>query len=279
MVDLGRIRRNVTAIRGRTGVDVIAVVKSDAYGLGAQPVAKAIADLVSGFCVFSLDEAKSASLWDVSHKPAMTLGRSAGIPPEEFLAAHVCPAVWTVDEARRLRSARPLLCVDTGMRRFACPKDQIDAVIAAGAIDEAFTHAIRLEHVHLLTTLVGGRGLRLHAAASALLDEPAAYLDAVRPGIALYRGAVRVAAPIVELHEGGSPAGYTGFVAERFGVILCGYSQGLSRGPCLVNRVRRTILEVGMQSAMVEIGPKDRLGDEVVLLGDGLTEAEIAAAW
>jgi len=29
----------------------------------------------------------------------------------------------------------------------------------------------------------------------------------------------------------------------------------------------------------VEIGPNDRAGDEVVLLGDGLTEKEIAAAW
>ena len=34
-----------------------------------------------------------------------------------------------------------------------------------------------------------------------------------------------------------------------------------------------------MQTAFVEIGSEDNLGDEVVLLGDGLTEGEIAAAW
>ena len=56
-IDLGRIRENVASIARRCGVDVIAVVKSDAYGLGAVPVAETIADLVSGFCVFSLKEA------------------------------------------------------------------------------------------------------------------------------------------------------------------------------------------------------------------------------
>jgi len=277
-VDLERIRDNVTEIRRLTGVDVIAVIKTDAYGLGAAQIAKAIADLVSGFCLFSLDEAEAISLWDITHKPAMTLSPSRGIKPERFIAVHVRPSVWTVEEAKRLRDTRPILCVDTGMRRFACEKDQIDAVIAAGAIDEAFTHAVQIEHVRKLTALARGRGLRLHAAASALLEQPEAYLDAVRPGMAIYRGAVRIATPLVETHEGRSPAGYSGFVADRFGVILCGYSQGLAVGPCLVNGERRLIREVGMQSALVEIERRDNSGDEVVLLGDGLTEAEIAAA-
>jgi len=43
--------------------------------------------------------------------------------------------------------------------------------------------------------------------------------------------------------------------------------------------MRRPILEIGMQSAYVGVGPDDRVGDEVVLLGDGLSEAEIAREW
>ncbi|MGD0387906.1 MAG: alanine racemase [Tepidisphaeraceae bacterium] len=278
-VDLGRVRENVATTARRTGVDVIAVVKSDAYGLGARRVAEAIGDLVSEFCVFSVAEALAASLWDVAQKPSMALGPAIGVGIRELAEAHVRPAVWTAEEARRLREARPILSVDTGMRRFACSPGQIDAVIAAGGIDEAFTHATRMEHVRLLVSLVGGRGLRVHAAASALLDEPEAYLNAVRPGMALYRGAVRVSTRLVEVHQGGVPAGYGGFVADRFGVILCGYSHGLRRGPCLVNGAHRSILEVGMQSAFVEVGPNDRPRDEVILLGDGLAEAEIARAW
>lgn len=278
-IDLGRVRENVASIAGRCGVDVIAVVKSDGYGLGTRRVAEAIEDLVAGFCVFSVKEAVAATLWEVGRKPTLSLGPSEDVDAGEMAAAGVRPAVWTVEEARRLRQARPVLCVDTGMQRFACPRADVEAVISAGEIDEAFTHATRIEHVELLKSIAGGMGLRLHAAASSLLDEPAARLDAVRPGLAIYRGAARVSGRLAEVRDSGRPAGYTGFIADRFGVILCGYSQGLRRGPCVVNGRRQRVLEIGMQSAFVELAPGDRRGDEVVLLGEGLTEAEVASAW
>ena len=62
-----------------------------------------------------------------------------------------------------------------------------------------------------------------------------------------------------------------------YGVILAGYSHGLRPGPCLVNGRRTRIIEAGMQSAFVEVCGQEKVGDEVVLLGDQLTEAEIAA--
>ena len=278
-VDLARVRENAASIKKRIGVDVIAVVKSDAYGLGARAVAEAIGDLVSGFCVFSIAEAKAARLWDITRKPTLTLGPANELAAEEFVAAHVRPSVWTVQEATRLRQARPVLCFNTGMQRFACPPAAMEAVLKAGEIGEAFTHATRLEHAQMLSAALGGRGLRLHAAASSLLHEPRAWLDAVRPGMALYRGAVRVRSWLVEVRDGDGPAGYTGFRAARFGIILCGYSHGLRRGPCLVGVTNRTVLEVGMQSAFVEIGPADKVGDEVVLLGGSLTELDLAKAW
>jgi alanine racemase len=283
-IDLSKVRANVASISKSTGVDVIGVVKADAYGLGVQPVVEAISDMVAGWCVFSPAEAYEVAKWNGGSKPILILGPSTNEDPNEMAKRHIRPSVWSVDEAKRMRAARPVLCVDTGMRRFACPPEEIDAVIAAGEIDEAFTHATRIEHVQLLTSVVGNRGLRLHAAASALLDNPAARLDAVRPGLAMYRGAAKVSGRLIEVHHGRRPAGYSGFVADHFGVIVCGYSQGLRRGPCIVNGQRRGILEVGMQTAFVELGPQDRDGDEVVLLGerslgDGLTEAEMAAAW
>jgi alanine racemase len=278
-VSLKRIRRSTADVARRVDVPIIAVVKTDAYGLGAARVAEAIADLVGGFCVFSLSEAESARLWDIGTKPILALGPCQGIEPKSLISAHVRPAVWTIEEARRLRSAAPVLCVDTGMRRFSCPPEDIDRVLAAADFDEAFTHAIRVEQAVELSSLLSGRGLRLHAAGSALLNEPRAFLDAVRPGIALYRGAARISTPLVEVHDGPGPAGYSGFSAERFGVILCGYSNGLRVGPCRINDVPRAIREVGMQSAFVEIGPGDRVGDSVVLLGNSLSEAEVAASW
>jgi alanine racemase len=50
-------------------------------------------------------------------------------------------------------------------------------------------------------------------------------------------------------------------------------------GPCLINGARRNVLEVGMQSAFVELGPDDNVDDEIVLLGDGICEEDCAAAW
>lgn len=278
-VYLEKIAAQAAEIRKRCGVAMLAVVKADAYGLGASRIATTIADIVDGFCVFSLQEAISARLWEVAKKPILALRPSPDATAEIYLDNHVRPAVSTVEEARRLKTARPLLCVDCGMQRVACPASQIDAVLSAGECDEAFTHAINLEQVKQFENLMSGRGLRLHAAGSSLLDEPSARFDAVRPGIALYRGMVKVETPLVEVRDSGKPAGYSGFTVARLGIILSGYSHGLRRGPCMVNGQRRQIMEVGMQSSYVEIGPGDRTGDSVVLLGEGLSEAEVAKAW
>ena len=277
-IDLARIERQARDIRQRCG-PVLAVVKANAYGLGAQTVAEVLADVVDGFCVFSLCEAIAAKLPQITGKPILALRPSEDETAEDFVAARVRPGVWTAQQATRLRAARPVLCVDTGMQRFTCPAEDVEAVLAAGDCDEAFTHAVTIEQVRQLVSLLGGRGLRLHAAASALLDEPEARLDAVRPGMALYRGAARVWARLVEVRDSHRPTGYSGFVVPRFGVIACGYYHGLRLGPCVVNGVRRRILEVGMQSAYVEIGPQDRAGEMVVLLGEGLSEADVANAW
>jgi alanine racemase len=120
------------------------------------------------------------------------------------------------------------------------------------------------------------RGVRAHAAGSALLDDREAWLDAVRPGLALYRGAARVVTRLIDVRDSSGPAGYGGFRVPRFGVILAGYSHGLRPGPCLINGRRSRVIETGMQSAFVECAAGDREGDEVILLGDGLEAEDVA---
>ena len=278
-VDLGRVAKNARAIRRRCLSPVIAVVKSDAYGLGIERVATAIAAEVDEFCVFSFAEAADSELWRKTQKPILVLGPDTSVSPADYVAHHARPAVWDVARATALRDARPVLSVDTGMQRFACSLDQVDAVLEAGRCNEAFTHATRLGHIEQLLSRLGGRGLRLHAAGTSLLEEPLARLDAVRPGRALYEGAVRVSVPLVETHSTSGPAGYSSFAAARHGVILAGYSNGLRPGPCLLNDRITRIIEVGMQSAYIEIAAQDAVGDEVVLLGDIITESEIALSW
>jgi alanine racemase len=167
------------------------------------------------------------------------------------------------------------------MQRFACPPEEIDAILNAGQITEAFTHATHVDHALRLRELTAGRGLKLHSTATALLHEPDARLDAVRPGLALYRGAVKVTTPLAEARRSAGPIGYTGWQNEGgfHGAILAGYSHGLRLGPVMVNGRRQRITEVGMQSAYVTLHRDDRAGDPVVLLGDAIAEADLAFTW
>ena len=280
-VDLNRVRHNAAEVKARVEVPVWATIKADAYGLGAERIAQALADLADAFCLFSLEEATAIDLWRLTSKPAITLGPPSTLDPQPWLDARVRPAVSTAEQAAPLRAAKPILCIDTGMQRFACSQDQVADAIRAGEITEAFTHATRLEHVESLREIANPFDLTLHAAATSLLDEPAARLDAVRPGLALYRGAVTVTTPLVEARQSNGPIGYTGWTSEtgHHGVIQAGYANRLRPGPVLINGRRQRITEIGMQSAYVTLHADDRAGDPVTLLGDEVGEADVAFAW
>jgi alanine racemase len=278
-VNLERIRGNVQAIATLVKVPILAVVKADAYGLGITQVAEAIKDLVSGFCVFELREAVGAQLHELTKKPILALGPPDSLNAYDWRAAGVTPSVSTVEQAAQLRAVRPALCVDTGMQRFAAPPHQIDEILRTGDCRECWTHGTRLEHALKLKELCGGRGLRLHAAGTALLSESLAMLDAVRPGLAMYFGAVRIITHLIEARDTHGPAGYGGFSATRHGVIRMGYAHGLRAGFCSINSQRRRVIEVGMQSAFVEIGPQDRDGDEVILLDENINEQILGKTW
>jgi alanine racemase len=278
-VNLSRVRANAEAIRQQVREPILAVVKADGYGLGARRIIEAIDDLCDQWCVFALHEIVEGRLHEVTRKPFLVLGPMVNESVDDYRLFGARPSTSSVSQARVMRAARPVLCVDTGMQRFACPPADVPTALEAGHCTEAFTHAINLQQVKQLVELAGNGAIKLHAASTSLLHEPAAWLDGVRPGLALYRGAAGVSARLVEVHDSTGPAGYSGFVVPRHGVILVGYSHGLRPGPCLVNGRLSRVLEVGMQSAFVEIGPKDFLGDEVVLLGDTLDEATIAEQW
>ena len=56
-IDLDAIEANIDAIRNRVGVDVMAIIKADAYGHGAIQVARLLQDKCSFFGVSSMLEA------------------------------------------------------------------------------------------------------------------------------------------------------------------------------------------------------------------------------
>jgi alanine racemase len=280
-IDLSRVRANAEAIRARTGVPLIAVVKADAYGLGAKRVVETIHDLADAFYVF--DAAEALPYGNVDTKGKFTIAMLAPSDDvNDYVSRRIRPCVWSLERAKVLRRARPVLSLDTGQRRLGCSPEVAQEIVATGICDEAMTHATTVEQARMLRATLGGKVARLHAAGTVLLEYPEAWLDATRPGLALYVGAVRVTSRLIEARDATGPAGYSGFVSStgRLGVILGGYSDGVRPGGVVsVNGERRLVPEVGMQSAFVELGPKDKAGDEVVLLGDGITEQDVATAW
>ena len=61
--------------------------------------------------------------------------------PDAYTEHRARPAVSNADEAMQLADAGPVLCVDTGMQRFACPPERLAEVMRAGAITEAYSRA------------------------------------------------------------------------------------------------------------------------------------------
>ena len=285
-VDLDRVRTRAREVVERCGVDVLAVLKADAYGLGAAGVARALVGVVQGFYFYSLDEVRTLRQVVAFDTPALVL-RGDLNDVHDFLEARATPIVWDQADAKRLRAACPVVSVDTGQQRFACHPDALDDILRAGAVTQVMTHATRPDQVARFDELTRraemtlGGCLRRHAAGSGLLDTPAAWFDAVRPGLALYHDAMTVTTNLIDVRASVGPTGYSGFTSStgRHGIIPCGYTDGLRAGSCVINGHARLVREVGMQSAFVETGPHDRVGDPVTLLGPGVSVSELANHW
>jgi len=271
VIDLTRVRANARAVERQTGRPIIAVVKSDAYGLGVDRIAETLTGLVDEFAVFSLAEARTL------RRPCLILGPLSG-SAQAHADLSARPAVGSMAEARKVGRIPVALNVDTGMQRFGCPPEQVDRICRACNVVEAFTHTVTVSGARALRRWCRGAVPRLHAAGTSLLNRPTAWLDAVRPGLALYLGAMTVTTRLVAARDIEGPAGYSRFRTRRAGVIACGYSAGFATGVVLVNGRRRRVLEVGMNTAFVDVGPNDKPGDRVTLLGAGLDEAAVAKA-
>lgn len=268
-IDLNRVRANAERIAADTGVELIAVVKADAYGLGAERVADALEGVAADFAYFALPEARRLG------RPGLVIGPPEG-DPAEYRELGVVPSIFTLEDARRFSGQPIALAIDTGMQRFGLPPAQFDDALRVSTPCDIIAHAVRPEAAETVRTLSAGRDWRRHAACTALLPFRDAWLDAVRPGVALYRDAARVTTRLTAVYDTNGPAGYTEFSAPRIGIVLAGYSHGVASAPVLVNGRRQRLIEVGMNSSFVTCDPADRAGDEVVLLGDGLSAAEVA---
>ncbi|MBV9599831.1 MAG: alanine racemase [Chloroflexi bacterium] len=216
-VNLDDIANNVRTLQAsaepRHGVT--AVVKAQAYGMGAAAVAQAAVDAgARGAAVARVGEARRLREAGFSH-PILLLG---GLDPDDYAAVvslNLTPTVtdWTTVEgvaaaARAVgERARVQVKVDTGMTRYGAPPDEAIAIVrgirrlgtadlegfythfaAADDPDPFFAHQ-QLARFRAICEQLESEGMDLglkHAANSAgTLRIPNAGLDTVRAGIGL----------------------------------------------------------------------------------------------
>ncbi|MFD8969937.1 alanine racemase [Streptomyces sp. NPDC059568] len=220
-IDLGALRGNVRALRARVGdgTAVMGVVKSDAYGHGMVPVARAaLAAGATWLGTATPHEALALRAAGIRSRVLCWLW-TPGDPWREGIEADLDMSVsgmWALREvtaaAREAgRPARIQLKADTGLGRNGCqPADWpelVGAALAAQAVGQVritglWSHfacadepghpsiAAQLDAFHAMVAYAEKEGaepeVRHIANSPAALTVPESYFDLVRTGIAMY---------------------------------------------------------------------------------------------
>lgn len=217
-ISLSRLRENLQVVRRQVGRarQVLAVVKANAYGHGAVPVARALAAAgADAFGVATLNEGIELRAAGIGQPILVLMGFLPG-EEGELLAHNLTPGICDLAQLERLaQQARqvggPVRChikVDTGMGRLGIPPDELPRLFAtlaanpALALEGLYTHfaasedftsdqtARQLACFERLRSEFAARGLcppLLHLAnTGAIVGRPESWATLVRPGSMLY---------------------------------------------------------------------------------------------
>jgi len=215
-INLDAIKNNVRFILKRSKVQVMAIVKANAYGHGAVPVAQAALEAGATWCAV----ARVNEALELRHAgldcPILILGYTPKAQYGEMITQRVSMTVWDIEQVEKISSAatqadqkaRLHIKVDTGMSRLGVrPNDVIDLLDAIShfpnvQVEGLFTHFARADEADAATTdaqeelfqelikklnAVGVHIPLIHAANSAAsLTRPSVFFNCVRLGIAMY---------------------------------------------------------------------------------------------
>ncbi|TGY89719.1 alanine racemase [Marinicauda algicola] len=270
VVDLDALARNYAALKDMAGPAAIgAVVKADAYGLGAGPVARRLArEGCRSFFVATALEGRE-------------LRRALGSTEAEIFVFHgfwpgeagllkregLVPVINTLDQldAFEAEGGGPLaLHFDTGMNRLGLSREETEALLADPARLDRLDITLALSHLassedarsqknsdqlarfRAIAAALSGRRLSLANTGGVLLGRDY-HFDLVRPGIGLYglhpagtdggpfEPVASIEAPVLQLRTMapgetiGYGATYTARTPRRTATVALGYADGLMR--------------------------------------------------
>jgi len=216
-IDLGAVQRNLIRFRELVGrsVAVFAVVKADAYGHGAVPIARALEPLCNALAVSLVEEGLELRAAGI-RAPILVLGAYYNRHQDDVIGQRLTPVVYDLGDlerfgaaaARRGRRLDVHVKVDTGMSRLGVSVAELPRVLArfddlsALRLAGLCTHLASADLPDATVTEQalgafdvcmeqarrdGFTDLAHHAANSAAsIRFPRARLSAVRPGLALF---------------------------------------------------------------------------------------------
>ena len=215
-VDLKAIEGNARLLQQHTGVQVMAVVKANAYGHGAVPVAKAAIEGGATWLGVARPEEAFELRYAGIDTPVLSLGFTPAERLDECILDNISLTLWDTDQlsavaqaATRVGSdARVHVKVDTGMSRLGIqPERALELVrkiveLPNVVLEGVFTHFARADEKNAATSDqqenefrrvlddLDNAGIRpplVHAANSAAsIWRSSSYFDLVRAGISLY---------------------------------------------------------------------------------------------
>ena len=220
-ISLGTLEHNYRALRAMLpeGCRMLGVVKANAYGHGAVPVAHKLVELgCEMLAVAGLDEALELRDAGIA-APVLVLGATLPEFARQVVERDITQTVFTMEQAQALscaavelgKKARVHIKLDTGMSRVgvlahdpvraaqevagicALPRLEYEGIFTHFANsdgDEEYTMLQFTRFLDVISELEKNHGItfaiRHCANSAATLQYPCTHLDMVRPGIAMY---------------------------------------------------------------------------------------------
>lgn len=217
-VDLDCIYKNIDTMKKRLNREtgIIAVIKTDGYGHGAVPIAKALDDVCEAFAVATVYEGHNLRRHGID-KPIYILGYTAECTYDMLIDEDMLPAIFSLEMACRLsehavkrnKTAKINIAVDTGMSRigYIPGKEAIDEIVHISKlpgikIESVFTHFAKADYRDKSFTQKqfkefssfvselenNGVSIPIHQCANsaAMMEMPETSLNLSRAGISMY---------------------------------------------------------------------------------------------
>ena len=261
LIDLQALRNNYQLARQASGAKALAVVKADAYGLGAARVVRALAQAGARRFFVAMAEEGAAVRQALGPGPQICVlsGHMAG-DTEMIGDLDLTPMLNSIDQITRHLEALPGhafgIQLDTGMNRLGLEGAEWEAVapvvlaqspemiMSHLACADAPDHPMNAAQLAEFIRLTDGTGLpRSLSATGGILLGPDYHFELTRPGIGLFGGlpfegaepVVTLSLPVIQIREvfPGEAVGYSAtWVAEEptlIATLAAGYADGLPR--------------------------------------------------